>query len=230
MPITQCTEPGSIALTYDDGPSEYTAELLKILKKADAKATFFVSGIMGGRGEIDIENQWIQDIRRMEADGHQVGSHGWSHYNLDTLPSDQRRDEMYKNERAIANILGKYPTYMRAPYIRCGKECLKDMSELGYKVIQWSVDSRDTEFPDDLPAIKKAVDGGFAQAGDTGGILLIQHDTLGKSAIELTSYVLDKVKVKGWKPVTVAECLGESLEVAYRKKAPVEGPVLGPAA
>jgi peptidoglycan/xylan/chitin deacetylase (PgdA/CDA1 family) len=230
VPVTQCTRPGTIALTYDDGPSEYTSELLAILERADAKATFFVSRIVNGRGEIDIKNQWIQDIRRMEARSHQIGSHGWSHFNLDTLSSEQRRDEMYKNERAIANILGKYPTYMRAPYVLCQKDCLKDMKDLGYKVIQWSVDSRDTEFPNDMVAVKKAVDAGFAEAGDSGGILLIQHDTLVESAVDLTEYVLEKVTAKGWRAVTVAECLGESLKDAYREKKPVEGPIAGPAA
>lgn len=221
-PATQCKQAGTIAITYDDGPSNFTDELLDTLEEADAKATFFVNGIVNGKGEIDLTDQWKRDIRRMEAKGHQVGSHTWSHFDLDKLTSEQRRDELYKNERAIANILGKYPTYMRAPYIRCSGECLEDMSSLGYTVVQWSVDSRDTETPDDLEAMKRAIDAGLSKVSPTGGMILIQHDTMAKSAIQLTAYVLSKIKEKQWKAITVAECLGNSLEYAYRKKEPAE--------
>lgn len=222
VPIARCKEPGTVAISYDDGPSVLTRYILNILKNADAKATFFVSGIVGGKGEIDLKDEWKRDIQRMEAEGHQVGSHTWSHFDLDQLTSGERRDEMYKNERAIANILGKYPVFMRAPYIKCGTECLGDMKSLGYKVVQWSVDSKDTEGPTDLDGMKKAIDEGFAKAGPSGGILFIQHDTLPLSAIPLTEHILHKVKERQWKAVTVAECLGESLQDAYRKKEPAK--------
>lgn len=224
VPVTQCSVPGTVAITYDDGPSTFTDELLDMLEKADAKATFFLNGISNGRGEIDRDGRWRRAIWRMEAEGHQVASHGWSHFDLDELSSRQRRDEMYKNERAIANILGKYPTYMRAPYIKCGSDCLEDMEDLGYKVVEWSVDSTDTEHPTDLKAMMRAVDAGFAKAGDTGGVVLIQHDTLSTSAVQLTRYILSKVEEKQWEAVTIAECLGESLQDAYHVESPVKGP------
>lgn len=186
------------------------------MKQSNAKATFFVNGIANGRGEIDLKEPWKRLIRRMDTEGHQVASHGWSHFDLDSLTILQRGDEMYRNERAIANILGKYPNYMRPPYIKCGKECLDDMKMLGYKVVQWSVDSTDAEHPSDLAAMKKAVNAGFARADNKGGIILIQHDTLEESADELTRHVLSKIQEKKWKAVTVAECLGETLQDAYR--------------
>lgn len=137
MAITQCTQPGTIALTYDDGPSEYTLALLDLLDANGAYATFFIVGNNRYEGEIDTNDQSVEAIRRMAVEGHQVGSHTWSHLNLDLLTSDERREEMYKNERALANIIGKYPTYMRPPYIACSQEtgCLMDMTDLGYHVI-----------------------------------------------------------------------------------------------
>jgi peptidoglycan/xylan/chitin deacetylase (PgdA/CDA1 family) len=220
LPVGKCSVPGTVAITYDDGPSDYTDGLLDILKKAEAKATFFVNGVTNGRGEIDQKDKWIHILRRMDTEGHQVASHSWSHFDLDKLDSRQRRDEMFKNERAIANILGKYPTYMRAPYINCDSACLRDMKDLRYKVVEWNVDSTDAEHPTDLEDMKGAVDAAFAKAPDTGEVLLIQHDTLSTSALQLTRHILSKIKEKRWKAVTVAECLGESLRDAYHVESP----------
>ena len=50
---------------------------------------------------------------------------------------------MYKNERAIANVIGKYPTFVRAPMIRCNDKCMDDMKSLGYHVVDWQFDSED---------------------------------------------------------------------------------------
>ncbi len=137
VPITQCTQPGTIALTFDDGPSDNTPALLDLLAANNANATFFVVGNSKHKGEIDTTDKWVQAIRRMAVEGHQVGSHTWSHPHLDELTSGERKEEMYKNERALTNIIGKYPAYMRPPYVECSSAsgCLRDMSDLGYHVI-----------------------------------------------------------------------------------------------
>jgi peptidoglycan/xylan/chitin deacetylase (PgdA/CDA1 family) len=63
--IDHCTTPGTIALTFDDGPYNYTSH--------GAKATFFITGNNLGKGQIDVEeNGWPAVIRRMHAEGHQV--------------------------------------------------------------------------------------------------------------------------------------------------------------
>jgi peptidoglycan/xylan/chitin deacetylase (PgdA/CDA1 family) len=136
-PITKCTKPGTVALTFDDGPSNNTMGLLDILANHKAKATFFIGGNNMGKGEVDKVGPWIAAIKRMDTDGHQVGSHTWSHPRMDNLNTQQRRTEMFKVERALVNIIGKYPTYMRSPYIQCSTKtgCMKDMSHLGYHVV-----------------------------------------------------------------------------------------------
>lgn len=198
--ITRCTVPRAIALTFDDGPSENTAELMDILKNASAKATFFVAGNTNGRGPIDGTERWTNLIKRMVEEGHQVGSHTWSHPDLDKMSSSARKQDMLKNERALTNVLGKYPTYMRPPYIHCTgpKGCLDDMKTLGYHVISYSHDSGDWLHEDDLDKMKQRVDAAFNETAQDGNMLLIQHDTIRKSAIELTKYVLQKVRQRSW--------------------------------
>lgn len=71
--IDHCQNPGAIALTFDDGPYNFTSHLLDTLQAYGAKATFFITGNNLGKGQIDIEdNGWPAIIRRMHAEGHQV--------------------------------------------------------------------------------------------------------------------------------------------------------------
>ena len=201
--ITQCTQPRTLALTFDDGPSENTEQLLDILRDNDAKATFFISGNNNGKGEIDTTEKWIRAIKRVDNDGHQIGFHTFTHPDLDKLSSDDRKDEMYKMERAMSNIIGKYPTVMRPPYVKCGEGCTKDMHSLGYNVVYWGVDSTDWKYSTDLSATTEAVDAAFDKENDDGHIMMIQHDTIPKSALELTKHILRRAEEKGWKGMTV---------------------------
>jgi peptidoglycan/xylan/chitin deacetylase (PgdA/CDA1 family) len=228
----KCKKPMTIAMTFDDGPSENTQQLLDILGHHGAKATFFISGNTNGKGPIDQLDKWVQAIRRMDAEGHQLGSHTWDHSHMDKISSNARREELLKNERALANIVGKYPTYMRSPYVECGEECMADMKALGYHVVGWEVDSTDWQNERDLGAMTRVVDAAFDKAPADGNMLLIQHDTLPISAFELTKHVLKRVEEKGWKgmhihmlafaitnhftAVTLSECLGEPKELDHR--------------
>lgn len=197
--ITSCNVPSTIALVFNDGPSENSEELLSILQQANATATFFVAGNTGGRGSIDGTEERTDLIRRMVEEGHQVGSHTWSHPDLDEMDSDARKQDMLKNERALANVLGKYPTYMRPPYMNCTGGCLDDMKILGYHVISHSHDSGDWRNEDDLDMMKENVDQAFNETAQDGNLLLIQHDTIRKSAVNLTEYVLQKVQERSWR-------------------------------
>lgn len=131
--IKKCSRNSTLALTFDDGPAEHTTHVLDVLKDFDARATFFLGGIINGRGQID--EAWTPVVKRMITEGHQVGSHTWSHPNMSSISSKARKQEMYKNERAILNAIGKMPTFMRAPMVECDESCMKDMNRLGYHVV-----------------------------------------------------------------------------------------------
>lgn len=142
--VYACTVPGTVAITYDDGPYIYTDQLLDLFASYSAKATFFVTGINIGKGAIDnAATAWPAVIRRMYNEGHQVASHTWSHQDLSAITSQQRKDQMVHNEMAIRNILGKFPTYMRPPYSSCtaASGCQADMAALGYVVSYFDLDT-----------------------------------------------------------------------------------------
>jgi peptidoglycan/xylan/chitin deacetylase (PgdA/CDA1 family) len=68
--IDDCIQNNVVALSYDDGPYEYTSDLLDILKTYGYQATFFITGNNDGKGEIDITSPYRDLIRRMIAEGH----------------------------------------------------------------------------------------------------------------------------------------------------------------
>lgn len=138
--ILKCTVPGKVALTFDDGPYIYTQELLNILASNNVKATFFVCGQYGSNPVInDQSSQYPAILRRMVAEGHQIGSHTFSHADLQVLlESNDMRSFEYQigeNERVISDVLGYYPTYFRPPYTSCGSNCMAQLGQLGYHVV-----------------------------------------------------------------------------------------------
>jgi peptidoglycan/xylan/chitin deacetylase (PgdA/CDA1 family) len=142
--VYACKVPGTVAITYDDGPYIYTDGILDQFAAYNAKATFFVTGINNGKGAIDnAATAWPAVIRRMYAEEHQVASHTWSHQDLSAITSQQRKDQMVHNEMAIRNIIGKFPTYMRPPYSSCtaASGCQADMATLGYVVSYFDLDT-----------------------------------------------------------------------------------------
>jgi peptidoglycan/xylan/chitin deacetylase (PgdA/CDA1 family) len=140
--VYSCVKPGTVAITFDDGPYIFTNDVLDQFAAYGMQATFFVNGINLGKGAIDDESKpWSAMIRRMVAEGHQVASHTWSHQDLNTLTTQQRYDQIIKNEMAISNIIGKFPTYLRPPYNSCDAGCMTDLRALGYVVAFFDQDT-----------------------------------------------------------------------------------------
>ena len=161
----------------------------------------------------------------MVAEGHQIASHTWSHYDLSTLTSVDRIQQMVKNERAIANIIGKYPTYMRPPFSSCSGGCPTDMQRLGYHRVYFDLDTQDY-LNDDPILIQKSKDIVRWNLGNetTGqSVLSIQHDIHYQTAYNLSSYYFDQIRAKGWRGVTVGECLRDPQVNWYRRPGTGQG-------
>lgn len=218
--IFDCIQANTVALTFDDGPYQYTDQLLNILKQYNFKATFFITGNNLHKGAIDVTTPYPTIIKRMIAEGHQVASHTWSHYDLSLLTTAQRVQQMVKNERAIANIIGRYPTYMRPPYSSCSQEsgCWNDMATLGYHRTYFDLDTQDylNQSPQTIQNSKDIVSSALRNAAQGTDFLSIQHDIGQQSVANFSSYYFDLINTKGWRGVTVGECLGDSEVNWYR--------------
>jgi peptidoglycan/xylan/chitin deacetylase (PgdA/CDA1 family) len=217
--IYDCTVPGVIALTFDDGPGIYTDGMLDVLESYNAVASFMITGINNDKGEIDITPEWIDVINRTYNAGHQICSHTWSHQDLSTLSEAARRNEMYKNEMALVNIIGRWPTYMRPPYSSCDDPCRATMKALGYHIMYFDIDTDDYDLdsPDLIQTAKNTFESYVGPSNTaTDDFLVIAHDIHQQTAQNLTAYMLETLIAKGYKPVTIGQCLGDPEENWYR--------------
>ncbi|KAL8408477.1 hypothetical protein RB594_007059 [Gaeumannomyces avenae] len=215
--LKHCRVNGTVALTFDDGPYIYTNEALDILGRNGVKATFFIVGANGGKGQInDPASGYAPIIKRMWDAGHQIASHTWSHQDMTTLSKQQRRDQIVKNEIAIASILGVLPTYFRPPYAKLNSDVLSDLQELGYHVTNYDVDTRDWE---GSPANSRSAYLSALSSRNpvSSSFLCIAHDIQERTVHGgLVQYMIDEARRLNYNLVTIGECMGDPRGNWYR--------------
>jgi peptidoglycan/xylan/chitin deacetylase (PgdA/CDA1 family) len=153
-----------IAVTFDDGPSEWTEPILDLLREHGARATFFVVGsVVERRADL---------VRRIVAEGHEVGNHSWSHPALATDCDDERvREELERTNTAIAQIVGTKPRRFRAPHFSVDERVEAIAATLGL------VHTRsDVAPPDWHPRINAAVTATFILQQLQPGFIVNLHD------------------------------------------------------
>jgi peptidoglycan/xylan/chitin deacetylase (PgdA/CDA1 family) len=207
-----------VALTFDDGPHVYTSDLLDLLKSNGVVATFFVNGQNWGDDTINSATKSAL-IRRMIADGHQVGSHTWNHPDLSTLSAADVTTQMTDLEAAFTSILGFSPTYMRPPYFSCGSTCLGVMNSLAYHVINCDLDTLDWAY-NTADTIQTSVNI-FNQAvvgssPSSRSWLPLAHDVHSTTVYTLTQAMITSFKAQGFQSATVGTCMGDPQSNWYR--------------
>ncbi|KAF9364338.1 hypothetical protein BGX34_001824 [Mortierella sp. NVP85] len=217
--IYSCKVKGVAALTFDDGPGERTPDLLKLLAKEKVKATFFVNGDNYGK-ILDSKNRKI--VKDAYNAGHQIASHTWNHIDLDTLSWDKIHYQMKTLDDALIKIIGKRPVYMRPPRGATNALALSYLGQYKYKVIEWDQDTNDWRHLEANDAVAQSM-AIYKKALTTSGLkknghIFLQHDTIATTATELASQAIALAKKKGYKLVTVGECLGQpNAKDWYRK-------------
>ncbi|OJJ44113.1 hypothetical protein ASPZODRAFT_2113219 [Penicilliopsis zonata CBS 506.65] len=207
--IDRCTVPGTVALTFDDGPFIYTPAILDILRANGARVTFFLNG--HGLGKI-YENADV--VRRAINEGHQLGSHTWGHPYLTTLDYPTIVAQMTQLETAFRDILGFFPTYMRAPYLMVNGLVLSIMAEMGYHVIGASIDTKDYE--NDNPGLIWRSFEKFKSELNAGGNIVLAHDVHEQTVRTLVQNMLSEIYGRGMRVVPVGECLDDPPAEWYR--------------
>ena len=125
-----------IALTFDDGPHpEQTPRLLDVLAERQLTATFFVIGELAARHP-DL-------VRRIAAEGHELGNHTWSHGEPSRTDSRQFLDEVRRTDELLAELTGTAPRTMRPPKGELNWSKLSGVWQRGQTVALWNVDPRD---------------------------------------------------------------------------------------
>lgn len=187
-----------IALTFDDGPDgDFTPRILDVLRAHRAKATFFVVG-----KQIEY---FPEILRQIVADGHEIGSHTYSHPQLSGLSEARLRSELALTSELIRAACGIAPVCFRPPFGAISASAIQVVRGCGYAIVLWDrkLDSRDWE----RPGVNRIVERVVANARP-GGIILM-HDGGGyrSQTVAALGKILDRLAAEGYRFVTVSELL-----------------------
>jgi len=193
----------AIALTFDDGPSEWTPAILDLLRAADARATFFVVGeAIDGREEI---------LRRVVEEGHEIGNHTRHHFDPTTLDDATLRDELVWTADRIRVAAGVVPTSVRPPYCADPWRVARIAFDAGCgRTVLRSVDPADWRNPDAALVAREVVD-----QAEPGAIVCL-HDgvpranrgvTTRQHTVEAVALILSALAERGFEFVTVSTLL-----------------------
>ena len=177
-----------IAFTFDDGPGEYTDELLDCLEENNAHATFFMLGQNVG--------SWESTVQRMADIGCEIGSHSWDHPNLYDLSMDSVAKEFSDTDAALEKACGQKASVARAPYGNWSDDII---STVGKPFFTWSLDSMDWSYKD----VNKDYDA--VMNGDlTDGSIILMHD-IHEPSVQAAIKMIPELVQKGYKLMTVSE-------------------------
>lgn len=177
-----------IAFTFDDGPGEYTDELLDCLEENNAHATFFMLGQNVG--------SWESTVQRMADIGCEIGSHSWDHPNLYNLSMDSVAKEFSDTDAALEKACGQKASVARAPYGNWSDDII---STVGKPFFTWSLDSMDWSYKD----VNKDYDA--VMNGDlTDGSIILMHD-IHEPSVQAAIKMIPELVQKGYKLMTVSE-------------------------
>jgi len=190
-----------IGLTFDISWGEKTPEpILDILKKKGVKATFFLSSPWAVKHE-DI-------VKRMVAEGHEIGSHGNRHVDLNTLSPSEIEKEIKTAHEALTQLTGQEISLLRPPNGAYDNKLISVAQRLGYKVIQWSVDSLDWKRPGPEAVVNNVLNGlPNGHGARPGDIILFHASDSAPDTIKALPVVIDQLSAKGYKLVPVGELL-----------------------
>jgi peptidoglycan/xylan/chitin deacetylase (PgdA/CDA1 family) len=195
----------AIALTFDDGPSEWTPAILDILREHGARATFFVLGsAVDGREET---------LRRALSEGHEVGNHLYEHRDPASLRDEELADQLERGGRAVADVLGVAPRLVRPPYTHDARRVARIASARGLgPTILGSVDPSDWRATDPELVVRHVL-----RAARPGAIVFL-HDGVpppdGTAAtrsraptVDAVARLVPELLVRGFDLVTVSELI-----------------------
>lgn len=154
----------SVALTFDDGPSDYTEKILAVLKRDHVTASFFFIGNRVSR--------WPTAVRDVAAYGAEVGDHSETHPDLENLAPAEQMAQIADAEKAIQSVDGDVPiTLFRPPYGAFDKETFQVLDDLHMNMALWNRDPRDWDNKTSAQIYQAVVDG-----NPSGGVFDL-HET-----------------------------------------------------
>ncbi len=178
----------AVALTFDDGPGEYTNRLLDILERYDANATFFMIG--------EQVEYYADAVRREHDMGMEQGNHSWDHRTLTHLSDEDIQSEISSTNDVIRRVTGEEPTLFRPPGGGYNQAVFDN--SFGMPVILWSIDTLDWSTKNADSTYNSVM----SQVKD--GDIILMHEIY-EASVDAAERLIPALKEKGFRLVTVSQ-------------------------
>jgi peptidoglycan/xylan/chitin deacetylase (PgdA/CDA1 family) len=189
--FVDCQISPCVALTFDDGPGPYTAEILDILDQFNARATFYLVG--------NQVNNWPRMVPLIRDAGQDIGNHTVSHPKLGSLSRSAQRKEISDLDRVLAERFDVFASTVRPPFGDLPDADLPDPHTR--PGVLWSVDSLDWR----KRTTAAIVDEVLADVG--AGDIILMHE-LYRRSVDALPDILTELNARGLTVVSVADLLG----------------------
>jgi peptidoglycan-N-acetylglucosamine deacetylase len=199
--------PGKIALTFDDGPDpRYTPAILDELARAGVRATFFVIGANAEKHP-DL-------VRRIFAEGHDIGNHTYTHPNIAEISLTQLRLEVAATERLLETLIDRQSHLFRPPY---GEDTepetqdqvrpIEELAKSGYLTVGMGLDPEDWK----RPGVQAIISSTLEQAQAGAGNVVLLHDSGGDRSQTVAAIpgMIRTLREHGFDLVTVSNLMGK---------------------
>ncbi|MGE5494238.1 MAG: polysaccharide deacetylase family protein [Burkholderiales bacterium] len=195
MPICRvATDEKMVALTFDTafGDADYTRQILDVLDKESAKATFFVMGLWADQNQEATAN--------MAAMGHEIANHSMNHTRYPDMTANEVLSDASEASDKIFQLTGCDPKVIRMPYGAFNSETVSALENKGYVPVKWSLDSKDWKGGD-----AKAIADEVLSKVKSGDIIMFQNNM--PATPEALPEIILGLREDGYKLVTVSELL-----------------------
>jgi polysaccharide deacetylase family sporulation protein PdaB len=188
------TEEKKLAISFDAcWGADKTGEILSILKEnGDLKTTFFLTGF------------WLEKypelVKKIAESGHEIGNHTFTHPHLNSLSEQQIKEEISKTHNLIHQLTGQSPVLFRPPFGEYNNKVITTIEGMGYKIIQWDVDSLDWKNVSAQNIVQRVT----SQASP-GSIILFHNN--GEHTAEVLKPILAKFKDDGYQVVPISQLI-----------------------
>jgi len=215
--ITTCPDKLTWGLSFDDGPSPYTPNLLQYLDQQQIKSTFFIVGSRAISRPQILQSEYMG--------GHQLSVHTWSHPSLTTLTTEQIIAELGWTKKAIKDITGVTPNTMRPPYGDIDDRVRAISKAMGLTPIIWTsaadgsdFDTNDWHVPSGLSSevVLSSFESILTKANSLNtGFIVLSHDLYQQTVDLATGYIIPDALARGFHLQNIVSCLKKPLSEAY---------------
>lgn len=183
-----------IALTFDGGPGdEYSIKIMKLLKKYNCSATFFVYG--------QYVEEYEDEILELYQGGMEIGSMGYDSTKFTSMTEDELRDTILKTQNLIYSITGKDPVVIRPPGASTNSDIKTIINEYDVESVIWNLDDFDWQTSDSQVIADRILN------NLSDGIIIRMTDDA-EDVYGALKIILPKLEELGYQSISVSELKG----------------------